>query len=65
MQITPNKVLRDGISLNKKQPGIIDITISEYSNKDTTEGDAMIQAEKIQTKPIEAAIPKNNINFQV
>ena len=43
----------------------MDIIISEYSNNDTTEGDAMIQAEKIQTKPIEAAIPKNNINFQV
>ena len=43
----------------------MDIIISEYSNNDTTEGDAMIQAEKIQTKPIEAAAPKNKMNFQV
>ena len=42
MQITPIKVLKDGISLNRKYPGIIDIIINEYSNKDTTEGDATI-----------------------
>jgi hypothetical protein len=42
MQITPINVPKDGISLNKKYPGIIDITINEYSNKDTTDGDATI-----------------------
>ena len=42
MHITPISVLRDGISLNKKYPGIIDIIINEYSNKDTTDGDATI-----------------------
>ena len=42
MQITPINVLRDGISLNKKYPGIIDIIIKEYSNKETTDGDATI-----------------------
>ena len=42
MQITPNKVLKDGISLNKRYPGIIDIMIKEYSNNDTTDGDAII-----------------------
>jgi hypothetical protein len=42
MQITPINVLKDGISLNKKYPGIIDIIINEYSNKETTEGDATI-----------------------
>ena len=40
--MTPIKVLRDGISLNKKYPGINDIIINEYSNKDTTDGDATI-----------------------
>ena len=43
----------------------MDITINEYSNKETTEVDAMIYAEKIQTNAIDAAKPKNNINFQV
>ena len=65
MHITPINVLIDGISLNKKYPGIIDIMINEYSNNDTTDGDATIYAENIQTKAIEAATPKNNINFQV
>ena len=40
--MTPNKVLKDGISLNNKYPGIIDIIIKEYSNNETTDGDAMI-----------------------
>ena len=42
MHITPINVLKDGISLNKKYPGIMDIMINEYSNKDTTDGDATI-----------------------
>ena len=33
--------------------------INEYSNKETTDGDATIYAEKIQTKAIDAAKPKN------
>ena len=36
------KVLIDGISLNKKYPGIMDITIKEYSNNETTDGEAII-----------------------
>ena len=40
--MTPNKVLSDGISLNRKKPGIIDIIINEYSNNETTDGDAII-----------------------
>ena len=43
----------------------MDITINEYSNNETTEGDAIIYAENIQTNAIDAAKPKNNINFQV
>ena len=43
----------------------MDIIINEYSNNETTEGDAMIYAEKMQTNAIDAAKPKNNINFQV
>ena len=43
----------------------MDITINEYSNNETTEGDAMIYAENIHTNAIDAASPKNNINFQV
>ena len=39
--------------------------ISEYSNRETTEGEATIYAEKIQTKAIDAAKPRNKINFQV
>ena len=39
--------------------------INEYSNKETTDGDATIYAEKIQTKAIDAANPKNKINFHV
>ena len=62
---TPKKVLKEGISLNKKYPGIIDIIIKEYSNKDTTDGEATIYAENIQTNAIDAAKPKNSINFQV
>ena len=42
MHITPINVLKDGISLNRKYPGIIDIMINEYSNKDTTDGEATI-----------------------
>ena len=37
---TPRNVLFEGISLNKKYPGIIDIIIKEYSNKETNDGDA-------------------------
>ena len=36
IQATPKNVLPDGISLNRKYPGIIDIIIREYSNKETT-----------------------------
>ena len=43
----------------------MDIIINEYSNSDTTDGDAMIYAENIHKKAIDAASPKNNINFQV
>ena len=43
----------------------MDITINEYSNNETTEGDAMIYAENIHTNAIDAAKPKNNINFQL
>tara|TARA_B100000482_G_scaffold146325_1_gene108536 strand:+ start:473 stop:640 length:168 start_codon:yes stop_codon:yes gene_type:complete len=43
----------------------MDITIKEYSNNETTDGEAIIYAEKIQTKAIDAATPKNSINFQV
>ena len=39
--------------------------INEYSNKETTDGDATIYAEKIQTKAIDATKPKNKINFHV
>ena len=65
MQTTPISVLNDGISLNNRQPGIMDIIINEYSNKDTTDGDATIQALNTQTNAIDAATPKNKINFQV
>ena len=43
----------------------MDITINEYSNNETTEGDAMIYAENIHKKAMDAAKPKNSINFQV
>ena len=43
----------------------MDIIINEYSNNETTEGDAMIYAENMQTNAIDAATPKNNTNFQV
>ena len=43
----------------------MDIIISEYSNKETTDGEAIIYAENIQINAIDAAIPKNKINFQV
>ena len=43
----------------------MDIIINEYSNNETTKGDAMIYAEKIHTNAIDAAKPKNNTNFQV
>jgi hypothetical protein len=43
----------------------MDIIINEYSNSDTTDGDAMIYAENIHKNAIDAASPKNNINFQV
>ena len=62
---TPRNVLPDGISLNRKYPGIIDIIIREYSNKETTDGDATMYAENIQRKAIYAATPKKNINFHV
>ena len=39
--------------------------INEYSNSDTTDGDAMIYAENIHKKAMDAAKPKNSINFQV
>ena len=39
--------------------------IKEYSNNETTEGEATIYAEKIQRKAIDAATPKNKINFHV
>ena len=65
MQATPKNVLVEGISLNKKYPGIIDMIIKEYSNRETTDGDATIYAEKIHTKAIDAAKPKNKINFHV
>ena len=65
MHPTPKNVLVEGTSSNKKYPGIIDIIINEYSNKETTDGDATIYAENIQTNAIDAAKPKNKINFQV
>ena len=65
IQATPKNVLVEGISLNKKYPGIIDIMIKEYSNSETTEGEATIYAENIQTNAIDAAKPKNKINFHV
>mgnify|MGYP004215390123 FL=1 len=65
IQATPKNVLTEGISSNKKYPGIIDIIIKEYSKRETTEGDATIYAEKIHTNAIDAAKPKNKINFQV
>ena len=65
MHPTPKNVLVEGTSSNKKYPGIIDIIIKEYSNNDTTDGEATIYAEKIQRKAIDAATPKNNINFHV
>ena len=43
----------------------MDIIINEYSNSETTEGDAMIYAENIHTNAIDAASTKNNINFLV
>ena len=43
----------------------MDMIINEYSNNETTDGDAMIYAEKIHKNPIDAANPKNNMNFQV
>ena len=43
----------------------MDIIIKEYSNKETTDGDATIQAEKIHKNAIDAAKPKNKINFHV
>ena len=43
----------------------MDIIINEYSNNETTDGDAMIYAEKIHKNAIDAASPKNSINFQV
>ena len=43
----------------------MDIIIKEYSKSDTTEGEAIMYAENIQTKAIHAAKPKNNKNFQV
>tara|TARA_A200000159_G_scaffold29269_1_gene25866 strand:+ start:436 stop:567 length:132 start_codon:yes stop_codon:yes gene_type:complete len=43
----------------------MDIIINEYSNNETTDGDAMIYAENIHKNAIDAAKPKNNINFQV
>ncbi len=43
----------------------MDIIIKEYSKSDTTEGEAIMYAENIQTKAIDAATPKNKINFQV
>ena len=58
INITPIKVLKDGISLNKKYPGIIDIMINEYSNNDTTDGEAIIQAVNIQTNAKNS--PKTN-----
>ena len=39
--------------------------MSEYSNKDTKEGDATIYAENIHRKAIDAAKPKNSKNFHV
>ena len=43
----------------------MDIIINEYSNSDTTDGDAMIYAENIHKKAMDATKPKNSINFQV
>ena len=43
----------------------MDIIINEYSNSDTTDGDAVIYAENIHKKAMDAAKPKNSINFQV
>ena len=43
----------------------MDIIINEYSNNETTDGDAMIYAENIHKNAIDATKPKNNINFQV
>ena len=43
----------------------MDIIIKEYSNKETTDGEAIIYAEKIQINAIDAAKPKNKINFHV
>ena len=65
MQATPKNVLPEGISLNKKYPGIIDIMIKEYSNRETTEGEATIYAENMHRNAIDATKPKNKINFHV
>ena len=43
----------------------MDIIINEYSNKETTDGDAIIYAENIHTNATDAATPKNNIYFHV
>ena len=43
----------------------MDIIINEYSNKETTEGEATMYAENMQRKAIEATKPKNKINFHV
>ena len=40
----------------------MDIIINEYSNSDTTDGDAIIYAEKIHKNAIDADKKKNNIN---
>ena len=48
IQATPKNVLAEGISSNKKYPGIIDIIIKEYSNSETNDGDAILYAVKTQ-----------------
>ena len=47
IKLIPINVLNVGISLNNKYPINIDQIINEYSNNETTDGDAIIYAENI------------------
>ena len=63
--IHPIIVLIVGMSLNRKDPMIIDQTISEYSNIEVTEVEYVLYALNTQVNATVAKTPIIPINFQV
>ena len=63
--IHPIIVLIVGMSLNRKDPMIIDQTISEYSNIEVTDVEYELYALNTQVNAMVAKTPIIRINFQV